>query len=81
MINNTLPEFQEYLRSKSLVNEKYIPYYAYWASNFIAFSNRNENLTYDLSVESFLNHLRKQKNIADWQITQAGQAVQLFIKH
>ncbi len=26
-----LPEFQEYLRSKSFVSEKYIPYYAHWA--------------------------------------------------
>ena len=29
-----LPEFQEYLRAKSLVNEKYISFYAHWASKF-----------------------------------------------
>jgi hypothetical protein len=57
MYSNVLPEFQEYLRSKSLVNEKYIPYYAYWASNLLAFSNRNEYLNHDLRVDEFLNQL------------------------
>jgi hypothetical protein len=31
MKNNVLPEFQDYLRSKSLVNQKYILFYAHCA--------------------------------------------------
>ena len=61
MYSNVLPEFQNYLRSKSLVDEKYIPYYAYWASNFLAFSNRNEGLNHDLKVDAFLNQLGTKK--------------------
>ncbi len=45
-----LPEFQEYLRSKSLVNEKYISFYAHWASKFLTFSNGNRNLSHELAV-------------------------------
>jgi hypothetical protein len=30
-----LPEFQEYLRANSLVQEKYIPFYAHWARKSI----------------------------------------------
>jgi len=32
MKKQILPEFQQYLRLKSLVTEKYIPFYAQWAS-------------------------------------------------
>jgi len=81
MKSNILPEFQKFLRSRRFVQEKYIPFYAYWASNFLAFSNRNEYLNHDLSVDEFLNHLKAKKNIADWQVKQAGEAVKLFVKH
>ena len=32
MNNLSLSEFENFLRSKSLTQEKYIPYYVYWAS-------------------------------------------------
>jgi hypothetical protein len=37
MNNELLPEYQKYLRVKSLVEEKYIIDYAYWARKFLAF--------------------------------------------
>ena len=79
MKNNTLPEFQNYLRSNSLVQEKYIPFHAHWASTFLAFSESNRNLSRDLQVQKFLNYLKAQKDIADWQIHQADNAVQVFV--
>ena len=81
MKNLTLPKFQEYLRSESLVNEKYIPYYASWASKFLTFSNKCKNLTHELRVEEFLNHLKSQSSIADWQIKQADDAIRLYVYH
>lgn len=81
MKNNTLPEFQEFLRSRSLVHKNYIPFYAYWASKFLAFSNDHENLRHELRIEEFLNKLRANKNIADWQIKQADEALKLYIHH
>jgi integron integrase len=74
-----LPEFQNYLRSKSLVNEKYIPFYAHWASKFLAFSENDPNLSRDLQVQKFFNYLKTQKNIADWQVKQADNAVTLYM--
>ena len=79
MKNITLPKFQEYLHSESLVNTKYIAYYASWASKFLAYSNNHKNLTHELSVEEFLNHLRSQSSIADWQIKQADNAIRLYV--
>ncbi|MCK5504164.1 MAG: hypothetical protein KAJ10_03330 [Thermodesulfovibrionia bacterium] len=74
-----LPEFQDYLRSKSLVNEKYIPFYAHWARKFLSFSDNSKHLGHDLRIEAFLNHLRSQDNIADWQIHQSEDAVKLYV--
>ncbi len=50
MENQLLPEFQEFLRSRRLVNKKYIHFYAYWASKFLSFSNKNMGLNYELQV-------------------------------
>ncbi len=79
MKNNTLPEFQEFLRSRCIVNEQYISFYAHWSSKFLAFSNTNENLNYDLRIEKFLNQLKTEKNIADWQVKQAEEALRLYV--
>jgi len=76
-----LPEFQDFLLSRSLVPEKNLPFYANWVSKFLAFSNRNDDLAPDLKTEKFLNELKSQKNIADWQIRQAEEALRLYFHH
>jgi hypothetical protein len=42
--NRILPEFQDFLLSRSLVPEKNVSFYAHWVSKFLVFSNRNEGL-------------------------------------
>ncbi|KPK00798.1 MAG: hypothetical protein AMK71_07900 [Nitrospira bacterium SG8_35_4] len=79
MKKHVLPEFQEYLRSKSLVNEKYIPYYANWAIKFLSFSSEKGYLSHELTVEKFLNHLKSREKISDWQVRQANDAIQLYV--
>jgi hypothetical protein len=56
MKNIVLPKFQEYLRSKSLINEKYIPYYAHWARKFLAFSKSINNLSHEVRVQKFIDY-------------------------
>ncbi len=58
-----LPEFQEYLRSKSPVNEKYIQFYSHWASKFVVFSISNGNLSHDL---------RGRRSISAGQVERTG---------
>ncbi len=74
-----LPDFQEYLRSKSLVQEKYIPFYAHWASKFFAFSTSNKHLVQSLQVRKFTDYLKNQEEIADWQLKQAGNAITIYL--
>jgi integron integrase len=78
-MKNILPEFQNYLRSNSLVTEKYIPFYAHWARSFLSFSKNCNNLSNELQIQKFLDFLEGQKNISDWQVTQAHNAVILYV--
>ncbi len=41
MKNRVLPEFQDFLVSRSLVRAKNAPFCSHWMSKFLAFSNRN----------------------------------------
>ena len=75
MRNIILPEFQDFLLSCSLVFAKNVPFYAHWVSSFLVFLNKNQDLGPDLRVEKFLNQLKSQKKIADWQIKQAEEAL------
>jgi len=42
VVNRILPEFQDFLLSRSLVPERNAPFYAHWVSKFLAFSMENE---------------------------------------
>jgi integron integrase len=79
--DRVLPEFQDFLLSRSLVPAKNVPFYAHWVSKFLAFSNKNQDLSSNLKVEEFLNQLKAHKKIADWQIRQAEAALRLYIHH
>ena len=74
MPNRILPEFQDFLLSRSLVPAKDTLFYAHWVRKFLAFSNRNQELGSNLKVQKFLNQLKSQKKIADWQVGQAEGA-------
>jgi hypothetical protein len=60
MRNRILPEFEDFLLSRSLVPAKNAPFYAHWVSKFLAFSNKNQDLGPDLRVEKFLNQLNER---------------------
>jgi hypothetical protein len=81
MNSNVLPEFQSFLLSNSLVSKKYITFYAHWARKFLMFSRGHKNLAPDLKVGEFLNYLRSQKNISEWQVKQADDAIRLYFNH
>jgi hypothetical protein len=51
--NRILPEFQDFLLSRSLVPAKNAPFYAHWVSKFFASSNRNQDLSSNLKVQKF----------------------------
>jgi hypothetical protein len=80
-LNGILPEFQEFLLSRKIVPEKNIPFYARWVSKFLTFSNINTELDQDALVAEFLYSLKSKKNITDWQVRKAEEALRLYLHH
>ena len=81
MHDKVLPDFQDFLLSRGLATQKYTPFYALWASKFLAFSNRNQRLELKARVEKFLDQLANTPNVADWQRKQALTALKLYFDH
>ncbi len=67
-----LPEYQGYLRSNSLVQEKYIRFFAHWAREFLTFSKSNSTLNHVLVDQEFIDYLKSRKKNANWQLKQAS---------
>jgi integrase len=81
MNKQVLPEFQNFLLDKKLVPVKNVPFYAYWVSKFLHFSNNNENLSKEIRIKKFLNQLSTQDESSDWKIRQAYDALRLYLDH
>jgi hypothetical protein len=79
--SQTLPDFQQYLLSRKLVAEKSVTFYAYWANRYLTFSKRLKNADAAEARRRFLEDLQSLENIADWQIQQAKEAIQLYTDH
>ena len=60
-----LPDFQAFLRSRKLVPEKHIPYYANWAGKFLDFCNKNTQSDHKKLVLEFMDSLQKDKDVPD----------------
>ena len=78
-MNDILPEFQKFIAQRKLAPENQIPFYAYWVSKFLRFSNTQQDKPLDLRVQMFLDVLKKDKKLLDWQFTQADNAVKLYV--
>ena len=79
--SQTLPDFQQYLLSRKLVPEKSVTFYAYWANRYLTFSKRLKNADPEEALRRFLEDLQSRENIADWQIQQAKEAIQIYTDH
>jgi len=77
----TLPEFQKYLLERKLVPEKNVPYFAYWVSRFLDFARKRDISATEYkeaSIIEFLDILRTDQKILDWQPRQADDAIRLY---
>ena len=81
MNNDFLPDFQQYLAQRKLAPENQIPFFAYWVSKFLRFSNSRQDKQMDLRIQIFLDFLKKDKKLQEWQVTQAENALNLYIHH
>jgi len=83
-LDGKLPEFQKYLLEKNLAPAKNVPFYAHWVSRFLDYARRNEfsALEYQEStVLGFLEFLKSDSHVQDWQHRQASDSLRLFYFH
>lgn len=79
--NERLPEFQKYLIDKKLVAESKTSFFAYWVSRYLAYARRQKAPVDDYQeqvVAVFLEGLRTDASIQDWQPRQAEDAIMLY---
>jgi hypothetical protein len=79
-----LPEFQNFLLEKKLVPEKNVFFYALWAGKFFTYARKkqiNSDEYQENAVIEFIETLKSEPNISDWQIRQAQDAIRLYYFH
>lgn len=82
--NDVLPEFQTFLLNKKLVQEKNVFFYALWASKFLNYANKKQippDQYRETVVIEFIENLKSDSKVSDWQIRQAGDAIRLYYFH
>jgi integrase len=88
MASNTqrtiLPDFQKFLRERKLAPEKHIPFHAHWVSLFLSFARRRHLSAteyQEATVTDFLEELKSDKKVLDWQHRHAEHALRLYYFH
>ena len=80
----TLTEFQKFLLDRKLVPEAKVSFFAYWVSRFLHYAQRHDVTATEYqesAVAGFLDDLRSDKRILDWQPRQAEDALKLYYFH
>jgi len=80
-MNRLLPDFQQFLLHRKLVPENQVSFYAFWASRFVRFLNSADDKPISLKIQSFLDTLKGDPKLLDWQIAQAKDAVTLYLNY
>ena len=79
-----LPEFQTFLLDKKMVAEKNVFFYALWTSKFFNYARRKQlpsDEYQENAVIEFIEALKSDPNMSDWQIRQAHDAIRLYYFH
>lgn len=79
-----LPEFQNFLLDKKMVPEKNVLFYAIWTSKYFNFAQKKQKPSEEYqenAVIEFIETLKSDPNISDWQIRQAHDSIRLYYFH
>ncbi len=82
--DDALPEFQKFLLEKKLAPERNVFFYALWTSKFFNYARKKQipsDKYQENAVFEFLEALKSDPNVSDWQIRQANDAIRLYYFH
>ncbi|MFA7230784.1 MAG: integron integrase [Victivallaceae bacterium] len=75
-----LHDVELYWKSRSLVDERHLPYYVRWLQRFLTGPGGDPSLAPADAQRSFVEELERQQ-LPEWQIKQASRTVELYQKH
>jgi integron integrase len=73
-----LDEFGEYLLRKSLCPEKKMKFFLFWVKRFFRQSRDWQADSWEVLLQQFINGLRDDPSVEDWQVEQASSAIRLY---
>ncbi len=76
-----LHDVEEYWKSRNLVQSDQLTYYVRWLSRFLTGPGGDTGLSHEDALRAFLEQLERRGDVPEWQLRQAGRAVELFQKH
>jgi len=79
-----LPDFQKYLSQKSLAPANRISYLAHWVCRYLSYANDREidaTQYNEIAILGFMEVLRRDRVLQDWQVKQADEALKLYYLH
>ena len=76
-----LPDSQTFLRDRRLVPEKSIPYFALWANKYMSFSCNSSETDTTVTVTQFLESIKSNRSVEEWQVRQTEGALRLYLYH
>lgn len=77
---SVLPDFQKFLADRNLVPDRNIPFHAHWISRYLQFVQQKGiagSEYHETEILEFLENLRENGRVQDWQVPQAADALQL----
>ena len=73
-----LESFEEYIRSRNLVSEEYIPHYSRWVLRFLRSEDFNKHDSTRDMLQGYSDQLARDDSVADWQLRQAMKTVDSY---
>jgi len=70
--------FKSYLLSRHVMNDKKAGFYLYWVREFYRYCDKHPGEAVKTEdIDRYLKHLSKHRE--EWQVKQAGEAIQLYL--
>ena len=82
--SDVLPEFQAFFLNKKLASEKNVFFYALWTSKYLNYANKKQippDQYRENILMEFIETIKSNSGISDWQVRQAGDAIRLYYFH
>lgn len=75
-----LSDVAQFIEKRNLVTEKYIRYYLHWIKRFLEDSEAsNPGLSHKDCLHIYLDKLKNDQQVEDWQVEQAERAVKIYL--